>query len=353
MRRGAQAAAGKQAPEARWRGREGCPRGEQARWRAQVQAGLHLAEVGGVGGGAGKGGQGAASVEQLAMGRRHTCARRDDGTVLCWGNNSVGQLGGSPNAVELLPVLVPGLQGVTFLAAGGDTTCALTKAQEMYCWGAGEKGQTFVSPAPGTFLLTPTKVPNAPAFVMIGLGETHGCGLTMSGDVHCWGNSLYIGGATTNNTKLPIQGPVTELAVGGKHACARQNEGIVCWGDFSKSQLGSPQGGTLVKATNFSPNGKGLALGYEHSCQMIQDGTQWRPECLGANAHGQLGLPSSSSSPTPGTQALELKQLAAGGDETCAITQDKGEILCWGANDAGQLGDGFQADSHVPVKIVW
>jgi alpha-tubulin suppressor-like RCC1 family protein len=45
--------------------------------------------------------------------------------------------------------------------------------------------------------------------------------------------------------------------------------------------------------------------------------------------------------------------LAAGGDHACAITAGTGELLCWGANNDGQLGiaDASGADQPTPVKI--
>ena len=43
--------------------------------------------------------------------------------------------------------------------------------------------------------------------------------------------------------------------------------------------------------------------------------------------------------------------LAAGWEHTCALTNNGG-ILCRGLNDVGQLGDGTNNDSSVPVPVV-
>jgi alpha-tubulin suppressor-like RCC1 family protein len=45
---------------------------------------------------------------QVAVGVQHACARRAAGPVLCWGDNSYGQLG-SMGANGLMPVVIPGL----------------------------------------------------------------------------------------------------------------------------------------------------------------------------------------------------------------------------------------------------
>jgi alpha-tubulin suppressor-like RCC1 family protein len=42
--------------------------------------------------------------------------------------------------------------------------------------------------------------------------------------------------------------------------------------------------------------------------------------------------------------------VSAGVEHACAITSD-GRILCWGHNTYGQLGDGTQTSSLVPVSV--
>ncbi|MBI4704594.1 MAG: hypothetical protein HY744_26115 [Deltaproteobacteria bacterium] len=79
---------------------------------------------------------------QIAAGARHACALREDGTVMCWGDNREGQLGGSSAAAR--PFVVDGLSKVTAIAAGGDATCALTGGR-LLCWG---KLQKSVRPKP-------------------------------------------------------------------------------------------------------------------------------------------------------------------------------------------------------------
>ena len=78
---------------------------------------------------------------EIVCGANHSCARRADGQVFCWGDNSVGQLGlGNLDTVgdDESPSLVGALQlGGTAvqMSAGGNHTCVLTDAAEVRCWG--------------------------------------------------------------------------------------------------------------------------------------------------------------------------------------------------------------------------
>lgn len=72
----------------------------------------------------------------------------------------------------------------------------------------------------------------------------------------------------------------------------------------------------------------------------------------GANEAGELGQGDTVERHAPAELASELRfsTLAAGDDFTCAL-DELGSAYCFGANDRGQLGQGDRAERHAPVHV--
>ncbi len=74
----------------------------------------------------------------------------------------------------------------------------------------------------------------------------------------------------------------------------------------------------------------------------------------GDNQYGQLGIGSTTDSDLPVKVGLPegtvTSKVAAGTHHSCALT-NVGAIYCWGRNNDGQLGDGTNNDSTVPLLI--
>ena len=69
------------------------------------------------------------------------CALDGEGSVLCWGDGTYGQLGPhAPNA-PFEPRRIEGLPPTAEVAVGGAYACARTKTGEVYCWGSNREGQ--------------------------------------------------------------------------------------------------------------------------------------------------------------------------------------------------------------------
>jgi hypothetical protein len=105
----------------------------------------------------------------------------------------------------------------------------------------------------------------------------------------------------------------------------------------------------------------GLTVGGIHSCGIAHDGSAY---CWGAIASTITvgGLPGlgigdgskgGDSLPTAVVSPLRLpfSQLSAGFAHTCGLTKPAGLVLCWGADDSGQLGDGDTITQLIPALI--
>lgn len=76
---------------------------------------------------------------QIAAGDRHTCVRRKDGGVLCWGDNSRGQLSGSEGPAQADAVEVTDMRDAIQLSLGLAQSCAVHRDGHASCWGAATK----------------------------------------------------------------------------------------------------------------------------------------------------------------------------------------------------------------------
>ena len=93
-----------------------------------------------------------------------------------------------------------------------------------------------------------------------------------------------------------------------------------------------------------------LAIGASHSCAITNSGGVI---CWGANNYGQLGDGTNAQRLTP-VNVVGLSsgvvQISAGENHTCART-NAGAVYCWGRNSYGGLGDGTTTDRSSPVLV--
>ena len=103
--------------------------------------------------------------------------------------------------------------------------------------------------------------------------------------------------------------------------------------------------GGLIPVTG----GTQIVSGLGHSCMTVDDG---QVICWGLNASGQLGDGTTVNRQIPVfvNDLSGVMNLTAGSDHTCALTSD-GQVWCWGENGSGQLGNGTTVNSTVPVLV--
>jgi alpha-tubulin suppressor-like RCC1 family protein len=95
--------------------------------------------------------------------------------------------------------------------------------------------------------------------------------------------------------------------------------------------------------------------GAGHYCALRSDGTV---DCWGTNNYGQLGINSTTNSTDP-KLVVDLSgayQIVVGMNHVCVMIESSApgktvDIKCWSLNTDGQLGDGNNVNSSVPVLV--
>jgi Regulator of Chromosome Condensation (RCC1) repeat protein len=285
-------------------------------------------------------------VQSLAVGGGHGCALLSDGTMACWGKNDHGQLGngGTSDAAAAVAVVDDHgvkLAGIVAIAAGAAHSCALRSDGTVLCWGddsAGQLGRGGAAP----INLTPMPV-GLSTIVAIAAGARHSCAALMNGAAWCWGanDSGQLGSAPSAGSSMPVEvvdgasQPISAalLAGGDTHSCAVARDfSLSCWGSNTSGELGD---GTTAAtsgpkaAASLGKHVRAIAAGAHFGCALVDDGGV---RCFGQNDAGQAGQPPGAPVAVPtAVAALDLvTAVAAGGAQACA-RRAGGRFYCWGA----------------------
>ncbi len=309
---------------------------------------------------------GISTAVAIAAGGGHACALLADGSIRCWGDNYFGQLGDGTKVDRPTPVAVSGITTAVAIAAGGGWghTCALLQDGTIRCWGNNMLGQL----GDGTYIdrVLPVTVHNMSSVIAVTAGGQHTCAVVAGADTWCWGynGSGQLGGLgpptwTSSYEPVHVKGlpEAWAIAVGDEHTCAVLADTTAwCWGNNFDGQLGSGARDDLRHedpiAVSGITTGTAVDAGGGHTCVRLVDGTG---RCWGDNVYGQLGDGTTGDFSSPvAVSGLSTVTAIAGGNgygHTCALLSD-GSVRCWGNNVFGQLGDGTRTDSHVPVTVV-
>ncbi|MCB0866020.1 MAG: putative Ig domain-containing protein [Solirubrobacterales bacterium] len=213
---------------------------------------------------------------QHVTGLYHSCGIKTDGTLACWGNNSVGQLDNIPSGE------------FTEISVGYYHTCGIRADGSLACWGNNASNQL--------------NVPSG-TFTRISAGSHHTCGVKADGTLACWGNNFF------NQLDNVPSGTFNQIGAGARHTCGIRADGsLACWGDNGSGQLSNIPSGTFFQ----------IGTGALHACGIKGEGTL---TCWGNNGYGQLN----------NVPAGTFTQISAGERRTCGTKAD-GYIACWGSN---------------------
>ncbi|HUS31965.1 MAG TPA: hypothetical protein VMZ53_25870 [Kofleriaceae bacterium] len=235
---------------------------------------------------------------------------------------------------------------VAFRSAGigARHICGLSMAGDIYCWGDNSVGQVGTGTV-GDPVTLPTKLMGGP-FTHLAVGAEHSCAMDGSGKPVCWGQNTYgqTRGAGPGTSPAPVetllgQAPAFDhLSAGGRATCALGNGQLWCWGfrDFTNGTAAS-------QATRVAPvidDWTDISCGFDHCCGIS---TSMGALCFGENDNGQLGNSTMTTSAVPVKAGLPAGMttlsIVAGHEVSCAIVSaastTEGELWCWGRNTNG------------------
>ena len=273
----------------------------------------------------------------------------------------------TPNTVELaLPasdaaaasvaVTVPPdplLHDVRQLSVGRAHVCAVTTGHKVVCWGdnsAGEVGVGLDGHAVGTSLARPHVVGGLPPIASVSAGDAHTCAVDLSGHVYCWGSAggdlVQTGGGAVGSVelhgtelgrpvKMPFDGAAHLVALSGttNTACAAFVDDVRCWGTFRTIPINAHGVQTPTLQTAQLSRVTAMALGHGKVCAVAESKLWcWRHP-----------LPPALATWAPG-DAFEPVQVAIGEQYACAVSRT-GEARCW----SSIVGDFW---THAPELVI-
>ena len=316
-------------------------------------------------------------IRAIATAATHTCVTTDIGRVRCWGRSRDNRLGRTdevvgddehPSTRGDLP-----LPNIDHTDTGSEHSCAATTDGRVYCWGRGNSGRTGYLGDGSNHPVRDQPVPLSAHAVAVSTGGEHSCALTNDGDVFCWGRGQFgrlgygseddIGDQVTPDDAgaIALGGRATSVTAGGQHTCALlDTNNVRCWGNRNEGRLG--YGTVEVDSITTPPANYGdvdvgapvtkIVAGPSHTCAILESGNL---RCWGNGADGRLGYASTDdvgNTMSPAQHGVNVAvgepvvDVGLGQQHTCALVAS-GNVVCWGANQRGQLGVGLAPDDII------
>jgi alpha-tubulin suppressor-like RCC1 family protein len=265
-------------------------------------------------------------LASISVGYNVACALSGNGTAYCWGRNTLGNAGTGDRVMATTPRAVNTSLKFTEISVGLAQTCALTAAGTAYCWGVNFLG-TVGTPAPGD-QLSPAAVDGGLSFASLTAGSLATCGIAVTGGTYCWGSN-YFGAVGTGSATHSVQRAPRLIA--SSHAFTRVGAG--------------DENHTLTPTCLITATGQAYCMGANRVGQL---GTNVTPEtCFLAEAFPRFGC---SGIPVPVLGGHKFETVEPGAEFVCALTH-AGQVYCWGANDAFQLGTFAGTQTSDPVQV--
>lgn len=258
-------------------------------------------------------------------------------------------------------------------------TCAIDAYGAVFCWGLNDNGQLGngnTSPSNSPVAVNMSGVLVGRRATAIVTGYWHSCILADDNMPYCWGAAGRLGEGAGVSSSTPVavkangnlSGKTVQKIVSswGKTCVLASDNYEYCWGDGDHGSLGWNAwvgGGANEPVPVYMGgvlNGKTIkdiySPGNYHTCALASDN---RAYCWGWNSSGQLGNGNNTESSVPvvvNTSGLlknkRILSVSTNKDSTCVVAGDN-RAYCWGSDTSGVIGDGGASGGsfNLPVAV--
>jgi len=286
-------------------------------------------------------------VIQISAGVGHSIVLMTNGRVMAFGDNTYGQLGDGTNTESWVPVFVSSLSDAVQISAGGSHNVAARANWRATAWGVndGRLGDGTTNHSN-----TPVQVLNLTGVASVSASETHSLALLTNGTVWAWGLNGFgqLGNGTPSfleATPVQVAGltDVVRVAAGSGFSVGLKSDGTVwTWGQNHFGQLGDGTNTARSLAAPIALSGVvAIASGQHFALAVLSPALNGQVWTWGTNENGELGNGSDVASNVPVRAAGITNVVAVDAGHNHALALDSsGKVWSWGRNFDGQLGLG-------------
>jgi alpha-tubulin suppressor-like RCC1 family protein len=318
----------------------------------------------------------AAIIAALSMAIASPAQAHTPYTAQAWGRGGEGELGNGTTGSSSTPVKVSNLSGVTAIYAGGNnggiagtSVLALLESETAKGWGRNDEGPLGVGKHEGIDVpllvcaaSTPEErtsgCPTGPYLEGVkGVSVATRAGLDLLSSGKVVAADEYLGNGTTEKSDVPVEVAGLEhvkavaTADNNLHLALLESGKVMAWGASGSLGNGTAASSTTpvavcaVGTVGTCPTGpylegvKAVSAGYGGlRLALLESGevVAW-----GSNTYGELGNGTTTASnvPVKVTGLSKVTAISAGGQFGLALLSD-GSVMAWGTNNVGQLGRG-------------
>ena len=310
------------------------------------------------------------SWSAVSAGTNHALAKQSGGTWYGWGTNTSGQLGDGTTITKSSPIQI-GTGSWSVISAGGQFNIAIRASDSsLWTWG---NNATYGFLGDGTTInkSSPVQIGTS-SWSLASAGNINAIALDITGRLFAWGIGTQgeIGDGSFLNRSSPTQvtyggaanvswtlvtGLLGENQGGAAYMAQNSAGNIYTWGLASSGQIGNnlttvTSGPTILALYTLTGTYSSWSFVGAGTSQTTAIDINSSLYTWGANLAGQLGDGTTTNRSNVNQLGSSSWSFVSGSDSYTTAIDSTGKLFIWGLNASGQLGDGTTINKSSPVQ---